>query len=133
MKESKPYRFVNATHSGASVIVLDSSETSRDIAEAVLNMCGYQSIKAPTWSAALPHVAKAQAIILDVNLPQISGEMVAEILSKNFPQIRLYVFNNDLDESSHDVARKLGAAGILKGRCRPDVLLAEVRALDLWI
>ncbi len=88
-----------------TVLVVDDEQLVRDMCEDVLRTAGYQSVLCSTGAEALAYVGeggRADVILLDLNMPQMSGRCCYEKLRSLAPQLPVVVATGYAD--SADVA-----------------------------
>ncbi len=78
---------------GSTVLVIDDEEDIRDVVEAVLNSRGIRVLTAEDGERGLTifqeHVDEIDAVLLDINMPGMSGDVVFEKLLDMRPDIKV--------------------------------------------
>ena len=116
---------------GATVLVVDDDETSRELVSTLLGRAGMSTVGAANgeeaMAAARRHAPKL--VILDVRLPDISGYEVCRQLRDEFDQQVAIVFVSGERTESFDLAAGLllGADDYVVKPFSADELLARVR------
>lgn len=110
------------------VVVVDDEELNRKFVASALEG-EFEVETAQDWvsAASLIFRTKPELVILDVNLPVVGGQTIADSLrnAKSPSKILLY---SAIDESQlRTLAKKVGAAGYLTKPCDVDRLRAKVR------
>ena len=114
------------------LLIVDDNATTRYAMRRVLERHGYQVLEAGTGSEGLALVAGADALILDVNLPDMSGFDIARQLRAD-PNTALLplIHVSAASIETNDIITGLDAGGdaYLIHPVDPDVLLATLRTL----
>jgi len=115
------------------VLVVDDDALFRAYARSVLEECGYRVVDAEDGVAALAAVraARPAAIILDVNMPRLSGYEVCRSLREEYgPDLPVIFVSGERTESFDRVAGlTIGADDYLAKPFAADELLARLRCL----
>ena len=121
------------TFTAPKILVVDDNESSRYVTGRVLRRAGYEVTEAHNGEQALREVLnRPDLVILDVNLPDISGLQICQIIRANAHTQNLPVLQLSATfTASNDKVRGLdaGADGYLTSPIQPDELLAHVRTL----
>lgn len=72
---------------------------------------------------------QADVVLMDIGLPDMSGLELSEIVSKNYPQIKLLILSANTDENSLVGAVKAGVKGFLPKDVDRDELSLAIRSL----
>jgi signal transduction histidine kinase len=119
----------------ANVLVVDDQESGRFVKVQILRRAGFKVHEAATGQEALELARRhpMDLILLDVNLPDISGLEVGQILRKEYPgppalQI-LHVSNTAVTDSDRARGLNAGADAYLPEPMEASVLLATAHAL----
>jgi DNA-binding NarL/FixJ family response regulator len=116
---------------GATVLVVDDDETSRELISTLLARAGMSTVAAANgeeaMAAARRHAPKL--VLLDVRLPDVSGYEVCRQLRDEFDQQVAIVFVSGARTESFDIAAGLllGADDYVVKPFSADELLARVR------
>jgi DNA-binding NarL/FixJ family response regulator len=117
--------------SGASVLVVDDDEASRELVSAVLGRAGYSVVGAASGEGAMAVARRhrPRLVILDVRLPDISGYEICRELRDEFGDRLAIVFLSGERTEGFDLAAGLlvGADDYVVKPFSPDELLARVR------
>lgn len=121
------------TNPAATILIVDDLEASRYLASSWLRRNGYRVVEAGTGGAGLEAVAehRPDLVLLDVNLPDISGIEVCERIKADpatsaIPVIHMSATAIELDDRTHGLNR--GADGYLVEPVDPAELLAVVES-----
>ena len=99
------------------VLVADDDATHRKVLQKVLEESGFRVITAPNGKDAIDQVAKfnPDAILLDVEMPEMDGFSVCEIIrsQKTDREIPIFIITSRDDEESVQRAYELGATDFL--------------------
>ena len=128
-EESVPRRGLRGDE---TVLVVEDEQSVRDLMCRVLEGYGYSVASAGDGEEGLEKFRsgeKTDLVILDVNLPRISGKDFLARLRKMDPQVRVLICSGFLEEGLRAELTRLGAAGILDKPFLPDDLIRSVRSI----
>jgi DNA-binding NarL/FixJ family response regulator len=115
------------------VLVVDDDAPFRAYVRGVLEECGYRVVEAEDGLAALAAVraARPAAVILDVNLPRLSGyEVLRSLREQHGAELPIIFVSGERTESFDRVAGlTIGADDYLAKPFAADELLARLRCL----
>jgi PAS domain S-box-containing protein len=114
------------------ILAVDDNPAALYATSRVLRSAGYEVIEAPNGAAALEAAARADLVVLDVNLPDIDGFEVCRRLRANPDTAQIPVLHLSATFThSADFAQgfEAGADSYLTRPVEPVVLLATVRTL----
>jgi twitching motility two-component system response regulator PilG len=100
------------------VMVVDDDPTTLEVASALLEQRGHQVLKRTSSIGTTMAILreKPDVVLLDVNMPGLSGDRVAEVVSprmgKSVPMLILH--SGSSREELEQLARRCGAQGILE-------------------
>jgi len=108
------------------ILIVDDHESIRSILDAVLTHAGYECMTASTGETALQMARrlKFDLVILDVNMPHMSGLEVLSRIRRWAPSVLMVTANSSID--SVRAAVKLGCDGYVAKPIEPATLLARV-------
>lgn len=116
----------------ASIVFVDDDPVAREVAGDVLRSAGHE-VRVVHNAAALMQqmlLEPAEVILLDVNMPGMSGDRLAQTLRKSldppFPSILL--FSGMPVKDLRRLARELGVTGWVRKGCAKEELLRSVEA-----
>lgn len=102
-------------------IVDDHSLLAQALSDLIQKFEGYEvSFVADSGRAMLAQLERNPApdmLLLDVHLPQMSGEEIAQVLKEKYPDIKILVLTMDADEEQIVKMVSLGARGYLLKSC----------------
>ena len=111
------------------VAFIDDSETVRLLLAGLLEKAGYEHFECTSW-AELNAVAESHEldlVLLDVQMPKVSGPPMAIVLKKTRPHLKV-VYHSDQDERFlTELTDKTGADGYIKKNFDSDKTLAAIR------
>jgi DNA-binding NarL/FixJ family response regulator len=113
-----------------TAIIEDKRETREYLREFIATADGFQCVGAfPNAETALknPELKKRDVILMDLNLPGMSGIECTGKIKANFPNVKVLVFTVYEDAEKIFEALKAGADGYLLKKTNPGVLLDCVR------
>ncbi|GGX05759.1 response regulator [Undibacterium macrobrachii] len=100
------------------LLIVDDSKVSRMIIRArVLAVYpDWEILEASTGAEGITQVREHQPdfCTMDINMPGMLGTEAAEIILKDFPQIRVVIFSANIQESFQDRANAMGAIFVAK-------------------
>lgn len=113
----------------AKLLVVDDHESIRTILDAILSHAGYDCMTASTGETALQMARRHNfdLVILDVNMPQMSGLEVLSRIRRWAPSVLMLTANSSVDTVR--AAVKLGCDGYVAKPIEPAVLLARVERI----
>ncbi len=117
---------------GDVILVVDDNEAGRYATSRLLESEGYTVLQASTGSEALELLSEEpDLIVLDVNLPDMSGFDVARTIRRRLTQRVpvLQVSATSLDSRSHVVGLEAGADAYLTEPVERGILLATIQSL----
>ena len=113
----------------ASILVVDDSEIVLDVVRGILEDAGYEvhTHNSPFQLLQTVRTLHPALILLDVNMPALSGNKALEILTK-YKVATPVVFYSDRSELELlKLVETTGAAGYIKKTADPDKFLREVK------
>src|SRR6201987_5409448 len=118
---------------GPTILHVDDTDAQRYAIARVLRHAGFEVLEARTGQQALEIVEQLpDLVILDVNLPDISGFLVCKQIKANEATARIPVLHLSATMVSSDArvaGRDGGADGYMVQPVEPDELIATIRAL----
>lgn len=118
----------------AAILNVDDHQVSRLVRSRILRQAGYRVVEAATGQETLELAAREepQLVLLDVNLPDISGFEVCRRLRSNpatasIPVIHISASSIDIQARTHGL--EWGADGYLVEPVEPQELVATIRAV----
>ena len=119
------------TGAPGSVLLVDDDEAKRYVLATWLRRAGHQVTEAATGGAALDLVSSAELVILDVNLPDMSGFDVCRLIKSDprtaaIPVIQVSATAVEVKDRAHGLTQ--GADAYLIEPSDPEELLATVAA-----
>ena len=112
----------------AKVLIVDDSIYQRNIIIEFLSRSGYTCIEAPDGEKGLELIdsKKPDCVILDINMPKISGEELLKILKDRKLNLPVIVVSADIQESTKNACLELGAREFLNKPVHKDLLLQAI-------
>lgn len=113
----------------AEVLIVDDDKVALEVIADVLRAAGH-AVRSADSGTAMMHTlleAPAEVVILDVNMPGMSGDRLAKVLLKNLepPLPKIILFSGLEAAELRRIARKLGVIGwVKKGAPKEDLLRA---------
>lgn len=97
------------------VLIADDSMFQRSALTKAVKSLGYEVIEAKNGQECLDAVTEhaPDVLLLDLNMPVLNGFEVLEALQKRESTVPVVVISADIQESSRERCRKLGARDIL--------------------
>jgi len=114
------------------LLLVDDDEAKRYVLATWLRRAGYQVSEAATGTEALSQVSQAELVLLDVNLPDMSGFEVCRLIKSDprtaaIPVIQVSATAVDVADRAHGLTQ--GADAYLTDPSEPAELLATVTAV----
>ena len=117
------------------VLVADDDDDMRCLVSATLQAEGYSTLEACDGAELLELLRRAfdepalrpDVLVTDVRMPRLSGLGVLDALRRAHWTLPVVMMTVVTDESIHNVARRLGAARVLRKPFEADDLLTAVR------
>jgi two-component system chemotaxis response regulator CheY len=111
----------------ARILIVDDHEAIRSIIDAILTHAGYECMTAGTGETALQMARRFRfdLVILDVNMPQMSGLEVLARIRRWAPSVLMVTANSSVDTVREAVA--LGCDGYVAKPIEPAALLGRVQ------
>ena len=111
----------------AKILIVDDHETIRTVIDSILTQAGFSCMTSSTGETAL-HLARRERfdlVILDVNMPQMSGLEVLAKIRRFVPAVIMVTANSSVDTVREAVA--LGCDGYVSKPIEVAALLARVQ------
>ena len=120
------------TQDQVQLLLVDDDEAKRYVLGVWLRRAGYTVVEAATGQAALDLAASADLVLLDVNLPDISGfevcrQIKADALTAAIPVIQVSATAVETADRAHGLTGQ-GADAVLVDPVEPEELIATVSA-----
>lgn len=113
-----------------TVLIVEDDEGIRTYLKELLLDNGYNVVTAADGITGLNIIKKSQPdlVLLDLGLPDMSGESICSHIHKEFPELRVIILT--AKDSANDIVQglSLGADDYLTKPFVPDVLLARIKA-----
>lgn len=113
------------------VMVVDDSETVRQVLQLTLGNAGYEVIEAEDGVEALSKLdgAKVDMMITDLNMPNMDGlELIHKVRAgKNHRFTPIVMLSTESSEEKKQAGRKAGASGWIVKPFKPEQLLKVVK------
>ncbi len=111
----------------ARILIVDDHEAIRSIIDAILTHAGYECMTAGTGETALQMARRFRfdLVILDVNMPQMSGLEVLARIRRWAPSVLMVTANSSIETVREAVA--LGCNGYVAKPIEPAALLGRVQ------
>jgi two-component system chemotaxis response regulator CheY len=119
---------------GKRVLVVDDSETVRQLVGVALQPGGYEIVEAVDGADGLSKLSThgdISMVICDINMPRMNGlEMIEQLAqSKTIKKIPVVMLTTEGQPALIQRARQAGAKGWIVKPFKPDLLLAAVNKL----
>ncbi len=114
------------------VLVVDDSETVRQVLQLTLNNAGFDVIEAEDGDDALAKLASAQAVdmlITDLNMPNMDGlELIQKVRQDSKHRFTpIVMLTTESSEEKKRAGREAGASGWIVKPFKPEQLLKVVK------
>ncbi|HSX18978.1 MAG TPA: response regulator transcription factor [Candidatus Saccharimonadales bacterium] len=112
------------------IFVVEDDKNQREFLEEFLGDSGYSVQSAGTGTAAIKAMEKSQPdlVLLDLGLPDVSGESVFQALRKNYPELPVIILTARGTSSDIVAGFDLGADDYVPKPYSADELLSRVKA-----
>jgi CheY-like chemotaxis protein len=112
--------------SNLRVLVIDDDDVSRELLCSVLEASGHVTLELPTPIGATQLIQEQniQAVVIDVMMPALTGDRLAQLLKKNprFRDLGVVLVTGDSSVDLENLAKKAGAHAVVsKGAVRRDL------------
>ncbi len=113
---------------GLTLLVVDDDPAWRDALKEWLEREGFRAIMLARadWIVPAIELHRPDVIVLDVNLPGVSGLEVLDSLGRRWPALPVVIMTAFGGPGVADTARRLGAAAYLEKPFRMAALVAEI-------
>lgn len=115
------------------IMIVDDSEISLEITKHTLESAGHEvvALKSPLGLTAALYRQAPDLLLLDVDMPALSGEKVAELVKSNprFGGTRVVLYSSRSSDELKDAAARCGADGYAQKTGQANELLATVNQL----
>lgn len=110
----------------ARILIVDDHESIRSVLDAVLSQAGHSCMTASTGETAIEMArrSKFDLVVLDVNMPQMSGLQVLQRIRRFTPAVLMVTGDSNI--ATVRAAVELGCDGYVAKPIEPAVLLARV-------
>lgn len=114
-----------------TLLIADDSMFQRFQAAKVAKEAGFAVIEAKDGAACLTKARENQpeVVLLDLNMPDMGGLAVLEVLSRERPEIRVVIVTADIQETTRSRCLELGARGFVNKPVDPAALGQVLREL----
>jgi PAS domain S-box-containing protein len=115
-----------------TILVVDDMDDERKLVSDLLSSAGFKILESSGWESALNIIrgSKLDLVILDIEMPEINGLELLDIIRKDFPIEKLPVVLYSSRFTQIDDARSYGANSYInKGLVDPSDFLNKIRKL----
>jgi CheY-like chemotaxis protein len=113
------------------VVVIDDSDITRELVRRSLEDAGYRvvALESAVGSTSVIFREEPDLVLLDVNMPTLSGERLAEILRGNarLAHCRILLYSGASQEELSKLVRATGADGYISKSLDTDALVQQIR------
>jgi DNA-binding NarL/FixJ family response regulator len=113
------------------VIVIDDSEVSLTLTANALKSAGIEvvTLSSPLGGAAAIAQHHPDVVLLDIDMPALSGEKVATILKRqrSFSGVRVLLYSDRPEEALDQAAKRCGADGFIRKTNQTEVLINHIK------
>lgn len=114
----------------ATILVVDDDPVVQAMMGDLLREAGHEVLVTDGWEGVLEHLSDhvVQLLLLDVNLPLLNGDRIAEFVRKHTGLTPVILYYSSLpEETLEELAARTGAQGFLRKGCDP---VQVVRTVD---
>lgn len=119
--------------SSAKILVVDDNQLILSMASDMLEGAGYEVVTqdSPLGVSSVVMKERPDLVLLDVNMPAISGDKVVDIIRKydEFKNVPILFFSDRSEEDLDALTRTSGADGFIPKKYMGDRLIATVKAV----
>lgn len=110
------------------IVLLDDSPTVRAAAADIMRTAGHDFVACQSWDElrACVEGELPDLVLLDVQMPLVSGAPIAVVLKKLYPKLRLVYYSSCDEEVLRKLTAETGADGYIQKDENPDRLLEKV-------
>lgn len=114
----------------ASVLIVDDAKAIRTVLRRVLESAGCHVMDAADVGTAIDLLSKAQIdlVLTDLQMPGRSGVELAQLVVRDFPEIKVIAMSGFEDTHLSQLQRELGIAAALTKPMHPDALIGAIRS-----
>jgi CheY-like chemotaxis protein len=116
-----------------TILVVDDDPVTLSVTQAVLEDAGFKVATRETPVGTGAHIQKSRPdlVLLDVNMPALTGDRLAELLTKNgrMAGARLVFYSSSSETDLRRLAAQYGAAGWIRKGTDHGELVNEVQRL----
>jgi len=121
----------------ADVVIVDDDQVALQVIQDALREAGHAVRVAETGTAMMQLLLErpCEVLILDVNMPEISGDRLAKVMRKSLdpPYPKVLLFSGLPASDLRRLARKLGVTGwVRKGSPKAELLRAVAAAAEFY-
>jgi PAS domain S-box-containing protein len=114
------------------LLIIDDEEAVRSVAAEMLELCGYRVIAAENGLQGIDlyqrHRQEIQLVLLDINMPLLSGAETMVRLKEIDPEVKVVVTSGFIQDEKADVLMRLGAVGFVQKPFTLSLLAKSVSA-----
>ncbi len=115
----------------AWVLIVDDEDTVREVARETLLVAGFRVLEANSGFQALEmldrHGAEVALVLLDMTMPEMSGETTFHEIRKHWPHLRVLLSSGFPESSVSSAFKEPGLAGFIQKPYGPKALQIKVR------
>lgn len=118
---------------GLRVLVIDDSEISRDVMREILEGAGFvvRTLESPLGATAEVVRFEADVVVIDVNMPVMSGARFVELIRKNnrLLHVKLVLVSGDSESELRRLGEELSADAVLPKKMLADRLVPTLQSI----
>jgi len=124
---------VEAWRGTGTILIVDDEEGVRFVASKVLEKAGFTVMMAEDGRAAVEmfrtHVGEIRAVLLDMTMPNMSGEEVFRAIRTIQPEVRVVLSSGYNEQETVSLFQGKGLAGFIQKPYQPMKLIEKVREI----
>lgn len=117
----------------AEILVIDDSAVARETMAQILSDAGHEVYQheSPLGATALIYKHRVKLVVLDMNMPAMSGERFAQLIrgNANMNHVKLILVSGERQEALYDVGQSVGADAVLRKADLQHALSVTVKRL----
>lgn len=112
------------------ILCLDDQVFILNILRHILTSRGHNSTTCLTWDELHKYLQEGlpRLVITDVQMPEVNGVKVCQLLKSSFPDLKVVLFSNVPEEDLEQLAKEAKADGWISKSWTPDIWLKNIEA-----
>ncbi|MBN2247500.1 MAG: response regulator [Coriobacteriia bacterium] len=115
---------------GSKIVLVDDESFTLNAIAGVLRAAGHEVFLCEQWAtvASTVRAHRPDLVLLDYNMPALTGDKICEILKRNVLEshMRVFLFSSEPEKDLIDIADRCGADGYIRKNVPAAELVARV-------